>query len=198
MTRHRRVSRTRRRPRCPTHIRCGSVGWGTMVWRIRPPAPGRQVGREGWFVSPSTWVHVLPPSLLRNRPAGSTPAYSVAVGCRGQAPDRRDRRPPLAVTVGQSLGRVRPGLSAVLAAPDRRAVPRAAAPCQDRPARRLDDQVVDRPALAQRPTQRPVLATRVALEEEGTLRRADEELDISHDGTSLGGWRGRTGVSSRP
>ena len=24
----------------PTQIRCGSLGWGTIEWRIRPPAPG--------------------------------------------------------------------------------------------------------------------------------------------------------------
>ena len=64
----------------PTHIRCGSVGWGTIVWRIRPPAPGPQVGRVGWFVSPSTCVHVAPPSALRKSPAGSTPANSVPSG----------------------------------------------------------------------------------------------------------------------
>src|SRR6185503_15172719 len=59
-----------------THIRSWFVGWGTIEWRISPPAPGDQVGREGCFVRPSTWVHALPPSSLRNRPAGPTPAYS--------------------------------------------------------------------------------------------------------------------------
>ena len=52
----------------------GSVGWGTIVWRMRPPAPGCQVGRLGWFVRPSTWAQVRPPSSLRNSPAGPTPA----------------------------------------------------------------------------------------------------------------------------
>src|SRR6476469_9758694 len=59
----------------PTHIRCASVGWGTMEWRMSPPAPGPHSGRLGWFLRPSTCSHVEPPSVLRNRPAGSTPAY---------------------------------------------------------------------------------------------------------------------------
>ena len=57
-----------------THIRSASVGWGTIVCRISPPAPGCQVGRLGWFVRPSTWAHVWAPSSLRNSPAGPTPA----------------------------------------------------------------------------------------------------------------------------
>ena len=31
----------------PTHIRRGSVAWGTIVWRISPPLPGCQSGRDG-------------------------------------------------------------------------------------------------------------------------------------------------------
>ena len=51
-----------------------SVGWGTIEWRISPPAPGPHSGRLGWFVRPSTCCQVAPPSVLRNSPAGSTPA----------------------------------------------------------------------------------------------------------------------------
>src|SRR5438093_9901156 len=61
-----------------THIRSRSVGCGMIVWRMRPPAPGDHVGRDGWFVKPWTWLHVRPPSSLRNRPAGPTPAYSAS------------------------------------------------------------------------------------------------------------------------
>src|SRR6476661_7000361 len=59
-----------------THIFSASVGWGTIVWQIRPPAPGCQPGRLGCSRRPSTCRQVAPPSSLRNSPAGSTPAYS--------------------------------------------------------------------------------------------------------------------------
>src|SRR5215212_3607286 len=60
----------------PTQRRRASVGWGTIEWRHSPPLPGCHSDRVGCFVSPSTWRHVAAPSSLRNRPAGSTPAYS--------------------------------------------------------------------------------------------------------------------------
>src|SRR5262249_39422430 len=50
------------------------------VWRMSPPAPGPHVGRLGWLVSPSTWLHVAPLSVLLKRPAGSTPAKIVPSG----------------------------------------------------------------------------------------------------------------------
>ena len=64
----------------PTHARCGSSGCGTIVCRISPPAPGSQVSRDGWSVRPRTCVQVAPPSSLRNRPAGSTPARMAPSG----------------------------------------------------------------------------------------------------------------------
>src|SRR5512140_1337082 len=43
---------------------------------MSPPLPGCHSGLLGWARRPSTWVHVSPPSALRKRPAGSTPAYT--------------------------------------------------------------------------------------------------------------------------
>ena len=45
--------------------------------------------------------------------------------------------------------RMRPGLALVLAAPDGRAIPRVPGRDQERAAPAVDDDVVDRPALAQ-------------------------------------------------
>ena len=95
----------------------------------------------------------------------------------GWACRRRRGRPR---RVGQALARVGPGLAEVLAAPDGRAVPRRAAAGQDRAAAGLDDEVVDRPALAQRAAHRPVAALGVALEDERALGRADEEEHSGH------------------
>src|SRR4029077_21279794 len=64
----------------PPHMRSVAVGWGMIVWRMSPPAPGPQVGRDGWLVRPSTCDQVAPPSVLRNRPAGSTAAEIVSTG----------------------------------------------------------------------------------------------------------------------
>src|SRR5437667_298536 len=60
--------------RIPTHTLPASEGWGTIVWHMRPPAPGRQRGRLGCSRRPATWLQLAPPSSLRNSPAGSTPA----------------------------------------------------------------------------------------------------------------------------
>ena len=131
-----------------------SVGWGMIVCRMSPPAPGPQVGRVGWLVRPSTWRQVVPPSSLRKSPAGSTPGEDAAVGRRRQAPDRLDRLG--VVAVGHARRGMGPGRAAVLGSPHRRPVPGVPGGDQDRPAPGLDDQVVDRPALAQRATDRPV------------------------------------------
>ena len=49
-----------------------------MECRQSPPLPGCHSGVDGWRRSPSTWAQVAPPSVLRNRPAGSTPANNPA------------------------------------------------------------------------------------------------------------------------
>src|SRR5262249_61276240 len=81
------------------------------------------------------------------------------------------------VAARQARARVAPGLAEVLAAPHRRAIPLAAAAGQDRARPRLDREVVERPALAQRTADVPAPATRVAVEDEGALAGADEEHD---------------------
>src|SRR2546430_10757634 len=53
-----------------------------MVWRHMPPAPGCHLGPVPWPRSPGSSCHVLPPSLVRNNPASSTPAYAVSGSVR--------------------------------------------------------------------------------------------------------------------
>ena len=55
--------------------RCGSSGCTSTVCRHMPPPPGCHCGRCGWSHSPRTSEKLRPPSSLRNRAAGSTPAY---------------------------------------------------------------------------------------------------------------------------
>src|SRR5258705_7011697 len=43
-----------------------------------PPAPGCHIGPVPWPRSPASSCQVVPPSLERNRPASSTPAYAVS------------------------------------------------------------------------------------------------------------------------
>src|SRR3989441_8352349 len=59
-----------------TYIRRGSLGSSRTVWRHIPPAPGCHLGPVPWPRSPANSCHVLPPSLVRNNPASSTPARS--------------------------------------------------------------------------------------------------------------------------
>src|SRR5882724_3775104 len=49
-----------------------------MVWRHSPPAPGCHLGPVPWPRSPASSCQVVPPSLVRNSPASSTPAYTVS------------------------------------------------------------------------------------------------------------------------
>src|SRR6266571_5914575 len=61
-----------------TYIRRGLLGSSRMVCRHIPPAPGCHLGPVPWPRSPASSCHVLPPSLVRNSPASSTPAYAVS------------------------------------------------------------------------------------------------------------------------
>ena len=59
----------------PTQTRSAIGGVGDD--RVQDQArrcPAAQPGRVGWSRRPATWLQVTPPSALRNRPAGSTPA----------------------------------------------------------------------------------------------------------------------------
>src|SRR4029077_20154768 len=73
------------------------------------------------------------------------------------------------IAVGHALGRVRPGLAEIVRAEDRRAEPGRATAGVDRARRRIPLEVVDRPALAEWPRDRPVGAVGPAVEDEGTL-----------------------------
>src|SRR5262245_55785575 len=60
-----------------TNMRLGLSGLRIMVWRHIPPAPGCQ--RSPLTPrSPESSCQVLPPSLVRKRPASSTPAYTTS------------------------------------------------------------------------------------------------------------------------
>src|SRR5216117_592666 len=61
-----------------TCIRRGLLGSSRIVWRHIPPAPGCHLGPVPWPRRPASSCHVVPPSLVRNRPASSTPAYTVS------------------------------------------------------------------------------------------------------------------------
>src|SRR5256885_15708049 len=61
-----------------TYIRFAFFGSSSTVWRHIPPAPGCHLGPVPWPRSPASSCHVLPPSLVRNRAASSTPAYTVS------------------------------------------------------------------------------------------------------------------------
>src|SRR5207237_8531648 len=62
--------------------RPGRPGSSRIVWRHIPPAPGCHFGPVPWPRSPGSSCHVLPPSLVRNNPASSTPAYAVSGSVR--------------------------------------------------------------------------------------------------------------------
>src|SRR5581483_8788865 len=83
------------------------------------------------------------------------------------------------VAVAQPLARVLPGLAEVTAAPDGGAVPLASRGGVERPRLLVEDRVVERPALAVRPAQVPVLAVS-ALEHEEALARGDEHDRLRH------------------
>ena len=87
----------------------GRSGGGRSCGGSARRRPGARSGGSGGSVRPSTCGHVAPPSSLRNRPAGSTPAKMRAVGRRRQAPDRRDRRRRRRRR--SARGRMRPGRS---------------------------------------------------------------------------------------
>src|SRR6266550_5973262 len=61
-----------------TYIRFAFFGSSSTVWRHIPPAPGCHLGPVPWPRSPGSSCHVLPPSLERNSPASSTPAYTAS------------------------------------------------------------------------------------------------------------------------
>ncbi len=96
-----------------------------------------------------------------------------AVRTGREAPRGRDGL--AVVAVGQADRRVGPGRAEVRAAEDGRAVPRAAAGREERARRRVDDDVVDRPAFAHRSPQRPRRASRIALQDERALGGSDEQ-----------------------
>src|SRR5262245_26671133 len=119
-----------------------------------------------------------------------------AAGPAGQAPDGRDLLGIGTLAIAQALGRVRPRRPAIPAAPDGRPEPRAATAREDRAARRLEDEVVDRPALAEWSLDGPVATGGVTVDDERALGRTDEQPGLGHRDTSAAaGWER---ISSRP
>src|SRR5438034_9994226 len=56
--------------------RCRRSPSRRMVCMQRPPAPGCHLRACSWLLMPGTMSHESPPSLLRNKDAGSTPHHS--------------------------------------------------------------------------------------------------------------------------
>src|SRR3990170_4473601 len=69
----------------PITMRFAFFGSGRIVWRHSPPFPGVHFDRVECDVSPETSAHESPSSSERNRPAGSTPAYTTP-GSAGPPP----------------------------------------------------------------------------------------------------------------
>ena len=184
---------TRRRDADPELL--GVSGSERIVCRTRPAAPGFQLAAEGCSVRASSRSQVRPLSRLRSRLAGLVPAYSrpcawhsdrsaeaVAEGQRRVGPAdhsgevRVVGRPVVHLALGEP-GDL-PALSAVVRAPNARAVPVAAAAGPDRPCRPVADDVVDRPAVAVRTRHLPAAAVVAAGDQEGALGRPDEDRDV--------------------
>ena len=107
-----------------THIRAGSVGWGMIVWRIRPPAPGAHSGAAGVVRQP---LDVGPGGAAVGGPeqARGLDAGVDGIEAGRHVPDRHDLG--AVVAVGEPLAGVGPRLAEVVAAQDGGSVPRAAA-----------------------------------------------------------------------
>src|SRR3954452_16305843 len=98
----------------------------------------------------------------------------------GQSGDLRQLRRALTLAVAEALARGLPRLAEVAAAPDRGAVPFARRCGVEVAAFCVVDRVVDRPALAVGPEQLPVSPVRVALQDEASLARSDEDDGLRH------------------
>src|SRR5471032_3017888 len=114
-------------------------------------------------------------------------------------PDRAHCR--TVVAVGHALARMRPGRAEVIAPPDRRAVPRAAAAGVQGAGRRIVTEVIDRPAFAQRAAQAPAVRAastgRIAGQDEGALAGADQDQKLLAHADLLVSF-GPRGYPSRP
>src|SRR5678815_5051786 len=60
------------------NMRLASDGSRMIVCRQRPPAPGFHLGPEPCSCRPGSSCQLLPPSVVRNIAASSTPAYAVS------------------------------------------------------------------------------------------------------------------------
>ena len=145
--------------------------------RVQDQAAGARAARSagvGWFgqaldVRPGRAAVVAP-----EQPGRLDAGEQRAVRGRREAPDRRDR-------LGRRRRRSCPADEWVHVAP-RSSLRQTAGPNHGLPAAarmaplaRLDDEVVDRPALAQRPAHGPVATRLVALEDERPLLGPDEQ-----------------------
>ena len=187
----------------PTQVRCGSSGCGTIVCRIRPPAPGCQVATR---LVVGQRLDVRPgraPVVAPEQPGRLDAGDVVAVRCRGQAPDGLERCPVLAVGRRRlvAVGEARPAVG-----PASRRGPRCARP----PGRTT--------ASHRRPGSRPLPGSTmrswigqpshngprsdqsrrvgVALEDERPLGRADEEEHSGHGRRTSGISRGGLDVGA--
>ena len=142
-------------------------------------------------------LDVLPgPAVVgRLEQPGGLDARVQPVEARGDVPHGRDLG--AVVAVGEALGRMRPGLAEVVAAPHRRPEPRAPGPGEEL-ARRADGDVVDRPAAAQRAADPPVAAPGIAVEDEGALGGAHEQGNTRCHGDPSSPSRGTVVSTSLP
>src|SRR5207248_2767106 len=97
--------------------------------------------------------------------------------CGSNIPDLADFRPRIAV--GETLTRLRPSCSEILAPPHRRAEPLAPSARVQRARGRVIIQVVDRPGLAEWPAQAPVPAALVTFENERALPCPNQDQHTS-------------------
>ena len=183
----------------PRPVRVGRVGDDRVE---DEPAGARPPGRpaSGGWSGPRRGVQVAPPSSLRKRPAGSTPASSAPSGRRRERPDRLDRlgrrrrrsaRPTNGVQV----------VAAVVAPPDRRAVPGVA---RRRPGSRRVPGSTIMSWTGQPSHSGPLIdqsrRVRVAVEDERALLGPDEQPDslVMTDLPSIVGFTsGRSGGRHR-
>src|SRR3990170_2848555 len=126
----------------------------------------RMVGEPG---------HVLPgrPTINAPEEARRLDARIDGAVCGCHVPDGGELG--TIVTVGEAFARMGPGRARVIAAPDRRSVPRARAAGEDCAALRGHRDIVDGPTLTQRTAELTIATACVAIANERALRRPDEQ-----------------------
>ena len=150
----------------PSNMSADRPRWpgGWLAGSSQPSLPGSPASVES---SP----HVEPPSRLSKIPGASTPA-------RIRPASRRATRSSTACGRRPRTRSLRSRATTSRRGPGSARRPSRATRCAggvDRPRRRIEDRVVDGPALAVRPTQLPVAAVAVALQDEAALAGSDQQ-----------------------